>query len=550
MKNNKGRRILAAIIAVVIVLGGGAGGVLIWRSARRKPVKVFPVADCAMTDDYFGGQSQTYGEIRVEGLQKVMLSETQTVKEIFVEEGDEIRKGDPILSFDTTLSDLDISKAEINVTRLQNQKQSAERELSTLRGMKPYSPPAPTMPTEPPEPVYVPRQTPEFLSGDGTEDSPYLWLWGADDAVDDSVLEKIFPASARQTTEPAVPDENVTQPDGQVFVPETEPADDAFSEAYAVLVVRENDALNAPVVSAYGLHFVRDGDSLRFSFFEPDLPDDSDDSQDDGGAWDNEEEFTPDESGYSAAQLAKMRAEKEKEIKDLTISLRIAELEVKRLKKEAADGTLRAEVDGIVKAVRDPVGAYENGEPVAEISAGGGYYITGAMSEMELGSVHVGQTVQITSYTEMGMSDTYEGEIVEISDIPTRDGEYYGEGNPNVSNYPFKVFVNESADLREGDYADIVYAAETDSEVGTLFLPNMFIRLENGRSFVYVKDAQNRLERRAIRTGGDLWGEYTRVRSGLTTEDSIAFPYGSDVFDGAKTRDASIDELYEGSYGY
>ena len=546
MKNKKSKRILAVVLTAAVVLGGGAGGALIWRSARRKPVKVFPVADCAMTDDYLGGQSQSYGEIRVEGLQKIMLSETQTVKEIFVKEGDKVKKGDPLLSFDTTLSDLDISKAEINVTRLKNQKQSAERELATLRSMKPYSPPAPTKPTEPPAPVYVSQQTPKFLSGDGTEDSPYLWLWDADDAVDPSVLEKILPEKGRR--EKPVPAENVTLPDGQTVVPQTEPTGaDGYDEAYAVLVIREENALNAPVVKAYGLHFVREDGELRFSFFEPELPDDTDDAWDEGS---DDEPFVPDEGGYSAADLAKMRAEKEKEINDLTLSLRIAELEVKRVKKEAADGTLRAETDGTVKVVRDPVEAYENSEPVAEISAGGGYYITGTMSEMQLGSVHVGQTVQVTSYSETGMSDTYDGEIVEISDVPSQGDGYYGEGNPNASNYPFKVFVSEDADLREGDYAELVYSAESDGEAGTLFLPNMFIRSENGRSFVYVKGGDGRLERRAVRTGGDLWGEYTRIRSGLTTDDSVAFPYGGDVFDGAKTQDAALEELYDGYFGY
>ncbi|MBR5428144.1 MAG: HlyD family efflux transporter periplasmic adaptor subunit [Clostridia bacterium] len=559
-QKSRGGRVIAGVLAAALVLGGGVGGALIWRSAGRGPVKVFAVSDCAMTDDYFGGGSETYGEVRVEGLQKILLSETQTVTEIFVKEGQKVKKGDKIFAFDTTLSDLDISKAEINVTRLETQRQSAERELKTIRGMKPYTPPEPTEPSEPTEPVYISQQTPKLLSGEGTEESPYLVLWDADDVVDASVIEKLLSAVDDETD--ALSDEEPDDPESEAeedlqedpgtepeedpqedpgAEPEDEPQED-IQEAWAVLTVREQNAPEAPLVAAWGLRIFRDGEEISFCFFMPDLPD---------GDGEYDEPYEPGEElpgagGYSAAELAKMRAEKEKEIRELDVSIRIAELEVRRLKKEAEEGFVRAEVDGIVKALRDPLEAYENGEPAAEISAGGGYCITGAMSEMELGTVRVGQTVQVTAYSGMGESETYEGRITEISAIPTDESGYYGEGNTNVSSYPFKVFVDESAVMSEGDWAQIVYTPASEDGGEPFYLQNMFILSEKGRSFVYVKGADGLLERRAVKTGGDLWGEYTRIRSGLGAEDRIAFPYGSDVFEGAKTKDAEIDELYDG----
>ena len=78
----------------------------------------------------------------------------------------------------------------------------------------------------------------------------------------------------------------------------------------------------------------------------------------------------------------------------------------------------------------------------------------------------------------------------------------------------------------------------------SLYIENMFVRTENGKSYVYVKNEKGILEKRDVQTGRDLYGSYTQILGGITTEDYVAFPYGKDVFDGAKTKEATIDEFY------
>ena len=56
-----------------------------------------------------------------------------------------------------------------------------------------------------------------------------------------------------------------------------------------------------------------------------------------------------------------------------------------------------SQLDGVVKAVRTPTDAAANNEAVVEVSAGGGYYVTGTVSELQLDTVKVGQTVTISS---------------------------------------------------------------------------------------------------------------------------------------------------------
>ena len=193
-----------------------------------------------------------------------------------------------------------------------------------------------------------------------------------------------------------------------------------------------------------------------------------------------------------------------------------------------------------MKAVRDASEAYRSSEPVVEVSGGGGYYVTGALGEMDLASVQIGQTVQINSWQTGAFC---EGEIVSIDTYPTNDSGW-SNGNPNVSWYPFKVFVSEDAELLPGDYVNISYRPAAAGEEDSWFLENPFLRTENGKSYVMLRGEDGRLEQRFVQTGRDMWGSYTEICGGLTQEDFIAFPYGKDTVAGAKTREATADELY------
>ena len=68
---------------------------------------------------------------------------------------------------------------------------------------------------------------------------------------------------------------------------------------------------------------------------------------------------------------------------------------------------------------------------------------------------------------------------------------------------------------------------------------------DNGRSFVYVANAENRLEKRYVTTGKLLWSSYIEITDGSLTEaDYIAFPYDKDIKEGMKTEVASDDIYY------
>lgn len=252
------------------------------------------------------------------------------------------------------------------------------------------------------------------------------------------------------------------------------------------------------------------------------------------------------ESSMTQLEINKAILEKAQAVKEQEVNLKVAKLKLDKKLAELGDGNVYAEFDGTVKAVRDPDAAYNNSEAVVELSGGGGYYVTGTLSEMDLGSVQVGDSVSISSWMT---GAACEGTIVSIDDYPTSNGSNWGDGNRNVSYYPFKVFVTEDANLQPNDYVDIQYQKDTSAEESgsSLYLQSMFIRTDNGKSYVMARGEDGRLEQRWVQTGRDLWGSYTQIRGGLTIDDYVAFPYGRDVVEGAHTQEATVDQLY--NYG-
>ena len=107
------------------------GAMLIIKSLRKKPVKVYSY-DELCTDGLYTGMNETYGEVIADKIQKIALSDTQTLIDIKVKEGDSVKEGDPILTYDTSLGALDVEKAGIAVEKLKMQLADAETFLQSL----------------------------------------------------------------------------------------------------------------------------------------------------------------------------------------------------------------------------------------------------------------------------------------------------------------------------------------------------------------------------------------------------------------------------------
>ena len=309
------------------------------------------------------------------------------------------------------------------------------------------------------------------------------------------------------------------------------------SSFYTILKITEGNLEKAPCTTWQGLKVtVYDGGGFGFSFC--DMP-----SQEFFFPEEADDDYSAPEidygSGMTAAEIAKMCREQEKKLKELTADAVITQSEYNLMLREFSDGSIRATLDGVVVGLLTEEEARQNKLPMLKVSGGGGFYVRGSVSELEKDKLKPGQEVSVNDWNT-GMM--YTGTVESIGDFPIQDEGWNGMGNPNASYYPFRVFIDGTADLQEGSYVSVTYSA-AEAENG-IYLENPFLRTDDGEPYVYVRGKNGRLEKRTVTTGKSLWGSYTEIRSGLTADDYVAFPYGKNVKPGAATVESDLSALY------
>ncbi len=614
MKKQNKKKIIITVTAVVLVVAIGLG---VWfgvSRGRSEPVKVFAFNSVGMTE-YWGDSQESYGPVSTDKIQTVFLSSTQTVTEMKVAQGDEVKKGDVLMTFDTTLSDLQLERKRLEVEKLKLDLETAQKKLKDIQNMKPMSIVSPDdfdnsdEDSDDDGDLEKDYELSYDHAYDGSKPSKALICWlrvttGDEEVritptVDDALLEEArqqaekfqnenqpdptepsteptTESTTESTTEPATEPptqpgtepptqpstEPPTQPSTEASTPSTEETSEGEGGEHSSASAAENpDEKPTITVNSYymvikategnkrmgarvvwqGMYIRKVGSGFTFQFFDATgVPDHMATDPDDPDNTDPTDPDMPDPgSGYTAAQLAQMRAEQEKTIKETKFKIKMAEADYKIMQTEMSDGNIYAEFDGKVVSVLTEEEAKTQNQPVLKVSGGGGFYIQGSVSELEKDKMQIGQEVTVNDWNT-GM--TYTGKIVSMGDFPTNSDGWNGSGNPNVSYYPFTVFVDETADLQAGMYVNIQYSS-AESENG-IYLENPFIRTENGQSYVYVQGAGGKLEKRFVTTGKALWGSYTEIRSGLTVDDLIAFPYGKNLKEGAPTVESDVSDLY------
>lgn len=566
------------IIAGVSVLAAAGIGVGIFAVAAKggsKPVYVYNFDICGMTD-YWGDSQSTSGLVRADNIQTVMLSDTQTITGVEVKEGDQVKKGDLLLSFDTTLTDLALEKKRLAVEQLKLQLQQEQERLQEIRNYTPYTPRQDDGDgggnggsqgdafAYDHYPDYGSRgdvTVEEWLNGYGFDgsslDSPLILWTKLNTVVDTDLVAEMarFLQRCRYTEalnaydaeyeqyqkDYAAWEADESEDKGEAPAEPVKPSEDSYavSDYYLILKSTYNNMTLGDNAVFQGMHVYLSGGSFLFVPFDT------------SGSYDytRPEEPAPDPDPtpepdpgptYTLEEIVRMKEEQQKKILDVEYQIKIAEAEYNIAQKEANDGNVYAEVDGTVVSVLTEEEARANQTPIIKVSGGGGYYVTGTISELERDKLELGSEVTISDWRN---GTTCTGTVQSVGDFPSSD-RYYGGNNPNASFYPFTVLVDESADLVPGYYVDMEYSL-TDSSKG-IYLTNAFLRTEQGVSFVYIRGENGKLERRDVVTGKSVWGSYTEILSGVTQDDLFAFPYGKGVKPGAATEQGDYSTLYDG----
>ena len=592
-RKSKLKKVLIAAVSLVLVAAIVAG-IWFYSGTKVEPVNVYSFNYMGMTE-YWGDSQESYGFVQTDRVQTVFLSTTQTVTEILVSPGDEVKKGDVLMTFDTTLSDLAVERKRLAVEKLKLQLEDAKTQLRQINSMKPMVIPKPSDDADKDENLGTALteayriSTQSKYDGSTPEKALICWLNSSTSITDDVLADLLRqaeefqtknaenasgsssdssepptdppatepptteppatepPATEPPTTEPPATEPPATEPPATeppateppaTEPPATEPEPVKVTQFYVVFKVTSgNMSLGSRTVWQGVIVNVTDSGKFGMKFYDAGA------LKDHSLPADEEAPTTPQidyGSGYTASQIAEMRSQQEKTIKDLEFQIKMAEAEYKIMLTEINDGKVYAEVDGTVVSLLTEEEAQMTGEPLIKVSGGGGFYVEGSISELSRDEMTVGTEVTVNDWRS-GM--VYTGTIQSIGDYPSSQNGWNGMGNPTATYYPFTVFVAEDADLQSGSYVSIVYSS--GSTENGIYLENPFLRTENGRSFVYVRGADGNLEQRFVTTGKSLWGSYTEILSGLSSEDFLAFPYGTEVKPGAPTREAEIQELYE-----
>ena len=198
---------IAAFIAAGVLLLGGVT-VYAVKTSSQSTVKVVSVGD--MSGGGGWSDNSLSGNITSDVSQNIYLADSQKVKKIYVKEGDTVKVGDDLLTYDMTLENLDLEMKKLEKQGIELNIEKAKREITKLKNTKPSSdngnedpgfdipedpgeePEDPSMePEEPAEAYQELTAEAEPYMGEGTVEEPYHFLCAADGVILGSFLTRM-----------------------------------------------------------------------------------------------------------------------------------------------------------------------------------------------------------------------------------------------------------------------------------------------------------------------------------------------------------------------
>jgi multidrug efflux pump subunit AcrA (membrane-fusion protein) len=538
------KKIIISVVAILIVSAMITGGIFIFRSYHKNGLvaDVYPVA--SLNVGYSGDQSQSYGTVTNNISQDIVPESGQTISQVYVKEGQTVAIGDKLMEYDISDKANQLELKKLDIQQIENKIALGQKDLAELKNTKPVvvapitNTPDTSEPSQPETETEVPEktglaynyisQTAKAYVGNGSEKKPFHFLCTQSAYVYGSYLNYLKEKSYTAVFE--IRKDNKT--DGTLVTSWTvngsamDKADDASK--WSVLNRQkmdnetESESETKPQLDTSSLSN-SDSDAVADVDVDADV--------------DTDTELGSGKNGLTASALAKKIAEKEKQLKDLDVAKRTAQLEQQKLEKDCNSGVVNATINGIVKKVGDTKNLPKDGTPFLSVAGSEGLYITGNVSEMLLSQVKTGQIITATSWNN---GNVFQATITEISKYPLDGNNYSGDGNPNASYYPFTAYIKDSTGLTNGDGVQISMSG-TDENTNTsdmICIDKPYIRTEKGRAYVWKADEHDRLVKQYITTGKKMFGQVITITGGLSMDDRIAFPYGKTAQEGVKVKDS------------
>ena len=126
-KGKAAKKVVIAVVTAVAVGGVSVGGYYGIRQAQKTTVKVYPVSD--FTSGYWGDSMNMEGQITSTASQNIYLSDSQTISQVLVKEGDVVNAGDTLMTYDTSMIELDLETQQLQLAQTKLKIQQSEKEL-------------------------------------------------------------------------------------------------------------------------------------------------------------------------------------------------------------------------------------------------------------------------------------------------------------------------------------------------------------------------------------------------------------------------------------
>lgn len=522
------KKIIITVVVILVVSASIAGGIFVYKSLHKNSLvaDVYPVS--SLNVGYSGDQTQSYGTVTNNISQNITPESDQTISQVYVQQGQKVAIGDKLLEYDVSDKTLQLEMKKLEIQEIDNKIALAQKNLTDLKNTKPVTDtPAPATPAIPATPEtlkpsqpasetevsekdgtaynYI-SQTAKAYEGNGSAKNPLCFLCTQTAYVYGSYLNYL--------------------------------KDNSYT---AVFEIRKDNKKEGALITSWtvnGAAMDKTDDAEKWSVLDRQKIEKETETEPEPET--HIPDITDTETGkndLTAAELAKKIAEKEKELKDLDIDKRTAQLEQQKLEKDCSGGVVCATINGIVKTVGDPNNLPKDGTPFLSVAGSEGLYVTGNVSEMLLSTIQNGQVVTATSW-ESG--NTFQATITEISKYPLDGNNFSGAGNPNASYYPFTAYIKDSTGLTNGEGVQISMTT-VDSGVNpgdAICIDKPYVRTDNGRPYVLKAGKDNRLVKQYITIGKKVMGQIILVTDGLSMDDRIAFPYGKTAQEGVKVKDS------------
>ncbi len=529
---NKKRIIIS--IAVVLTLVIAYVGVLQYRKHARK-VGVSPVSSLTMGGG--GMDSMMSGMVSDPATQTVTPAASQVINEVFVSEGQSVVAGDKLLAYDITSLNYTVELKNIAIQTDQIRQKQAKEELQTLKNTQPVE--RDVVPTPPPAPTLVLDVNPVGQTQDHQ-------VFNYVDALSNEDLQFTKDIDDAQSAIPSsTPFTNTYEKGTKVNPYHFAISEDGFiSGRFIKEFVQLAQINNKTYYASFDIyedndktHALKTSWLVSSSQLEGILATETNDLvkvdiQTHALRMIEETPLPPviEPEGMTATELLQAIHAKEDEIRKLDIEIRRKQLELSESKSQLADGIVYAKRNGVVSGLHDKDNIPNDGTPFLTVAGGSGTEIKGSISELLLDTIHAGTMVNVVDY-ETGR--TYQASITQIDSFPATTPQFSYGGNQNSSMYGFTAYIAEGSDLKQNTYLGLSIISE-EEEGDQIYLNSAYIREDHGKKYV-MKDVDGQLVKTYVTTGRVLYGMATEIKSGLSENDLIAFPYGDGAIEGART---------------